>query len=56
MRQRTIGEINSNEIVQKKFISPKAVFVYLLCAAAYLIQRTSFRILATAAPGDRLDP
>jgi hypothetical protein len=48
----------SNEIVQKKLTSPKAVFVYLLCAAEYLIRRTSFRTLATAtaAPGDRLDP
>jgi hypothetical protein len=45
----------SNETAWKNFISPKAVFVHLLGAAGHLIKRTSFQILASAAPRDRWD-
>jgi hypothetical protein len=44
----------SNEAVQKKFILPTAAFVNRLCAVGHLIKRSSFQILASAAPSDRL--
>jgi hypothetical protein len=44
----------SNEAGQKKFISPKAVFVRPLGAAGHLIKHAS-QLLVSAAPNERLD-
>jgi hypothetical protein len=44
----------SNEAGQKKFISPKAAFVNLLCAAGLLIKHTS-QLLGSPVPKERLD-
>jgi hypothetical protein len=54
MKRRPFGEAIFNEAGQKKFISPKAVFVRLLCAAGHLIKHTS-QLLVSAVPKERLD-
>jgi hypothetical protein len=45
----------AHEVVPKKSLWPKAVFVYGLGAAEHLIKHAPFQILASAASRDRRD-